>query len=71
MDEKAPDSPRAYSVPLIDGERLRVDQRLGGEQWDDRDRDTLLTLAGVAGDVLRSPNSSLDCAPSRTRRARA
>jgi diguanylate cyclase (GGDEF)-like protein/PAS domain S-box-containing protein len=54
VGERSLDSARSYSVPLIDGERLRVDQRLGGEQWDDRDRDTLLTLAGVAGDVLRS-----------------
>ncbi len=49
-----PDSVRSTSVPLIDDERLRVDKRIGGEQWDTDDRDTLLTLAGVAGDVMRS-----------------
>ena len=54
--ERQPDSPRAYSVPLIDGERLRVDQRLGGEQWDDRDRDTLLTLAGSPATCCARPN---------------
>jgi diguanylate cyclase (GGDEF)-like protein/PAS domain S-box-containing protein len=48
------DPPRSLSAPLRDGERLRVEQRLGVEQWDERDRNTLLALAGVAGDVLRS-----------------
>lgn len=48
------DPARALSAPLYQGQRLRVSQRRGSDQWDDRDRDTLLTLAGVAGDVLRS-----------------
>ncbi len=46
--------PRSLSAPLYQGHRLRVSQRRGIDHWDDRDRDTLLTLAGVAGDVLRS-----------------
>ncbi|MBA3309245.1 MAG: EAL domain-containing protein [Nocardioidaceae bacterium] len=49
-----PDPPRSLSAPLQAGERLRVDQRRGIDHWDERDRDTLVTLAGVAGDVLRS-----------------
>ncbi|MEP6667138.1 MAG: hypothetical protein ABJA81_11880, partial [Nocardioidaceae bacterium] len=48
------DPPHAYSAPLTRGQRLRVTDRRGTEQWDDRDRATLVALAGVAGDVLRS-----------------
>ena len=48
------DSARSTSAPLLDGQRLRVDKRLGVEHWDANDRDTLLTLAGVAGDVMRA-----------------
>ena len=48
------DSARSTSAPLLDGQRLRVDKRLGVEHWDAHDRDTLLTLAGVAGDVMRA-----------------
>jgi diguanylate cyclase (GGDEF)-like protein len=44
----------SLSAPLYQEQRLRVSHRRGTDQWDDRDRDTLLTLAGVAGDVLRS-----------------
>ncbi len=54
-DDGAEDPPHAYSVPLKAAERLRVRGLVGaGGQWDDRDRATLLALAGVAGDVLRS-----------------
>ena len=48
------DPPHAYSAPLTRGLRIRVTERVGAGNWDDRDRDTLLALAGVAGDVLRS-----------------
>ena len=48
------DPPRSTSAPLIDGQRLRVDKRLGPENWDADDKDTLRTLAGVAGDVIRA-----------------
>jgi PAS domain-containing protein len=48
------DPPRSTSAPLIDGQRLRVDKRLGPENWDADDMDTLRTLAGVAGDVIRA-----------------
>ncbi len=48
------DPARSLSAPLYQGQRLRVSQRRGTDQWDDQDRNTLLTLAGVAGDVLRS-----------------
>jgi diguanylate cyclase (GGDEF)-like protein/PAS domain S-box-containing protein len=48
------DPPRAYSAPLGNGQRLRAENRRGTDQWDARDRETLVTLAGVAGDVLRS-----------------
>jgi diguanylate cyclase (GGDEF)-like protein/PAS domain S-box-containing protein len=51
-DEVEP--PRSLSALLQPGERLVVSDRRGMEQWDERDRDTLMTLAGVAGDVLRS-----------------
>ncbi len=54
VPEGQPDSARSLSAPLPPGQQLRVAQRRGTDQWDDRDRDTLLTLAGVAGDVLRS-----------------
>ncbi|MGH3472475.1 MAG: putative bifunctional diguanylate cyclase/phosphodiesterase, partial [Nocardioidaceae bacterium] len=51
---EAVDPPKALSAPLEPDQRLRVDHRRGNNQWDDRDRVTLVTLAGVAGDVLRS-----------------
>lgn len=49
-----PDPTRSHSAPLVPGERLRVDNRLGRDRWDAIDRETLQSLAGVAGDVLRS-----------------
>jgi diguanylate cyclase (GGDEF)-like protein/PAS domain S-box-containing protein len=52
-DEDA-DDPRSLGAPLGQGERLVVSERRGMEHWDSRDRETLTTLAGVAGDVLRS-----------------
>jgi diguanylate cyclase (GGDEF)-like protein/PAS domain S-box-containing protein len=52
--EGTPETARSLSAPLGDNERLRVDNRRGIDQWDPRDRETLVTLAGVAGDVLRS-----------------
>jgi diguanylate cyclase (GGDEF)-like protein/PAS domain S-box-containing protein len=54
VDEDDPDPARSASAALLDGQRLRVDKRLGTDQWDSNDLDTLLTLAGVAGDVLRA-----------------
>jgi diguanylate cyclase (GGDEF)-like protein/PAS domain S-box-containing protein len=54
VPEGTADPSRAFSTPLGNGERLRVEHRQGSEQWDARDRETLVTLAGVAGDVLRS-----------------
>ncbi len=48
------DPPHAYSAPLTRGLRIRVTERVGAGNWDERDRATLLALAGVAGDVLRS-----------------
>jgi diguanylate cyclase (GGDEF)-like protein/PAS domain S-box-containing protein len=54
VPEGEADTARSTSAPLLDGQRLRVDKRLGVEQWDANDRDTLLTLAGVAGDVMRA-----------------
>lgn len=54
VSEDEPDTAQAPSAPLYQGQRLRVAQRSGTDQWDDRDRDTLRTLAGVAGDILRS-----------------
>jgi diguanylate cyclase (GGDEF)-like protein/PAS domain S-box-containing protein len=51
----AAESAGSTSAPLLDGQRLRIDKRMGSpEPWDANERDTLLTLAGVAGDVLRS-----------------
>jgi diguanylate cyclase (GGDEF)-like protein/PAS domain S-box-containing protein len=44
----------ALSVPLVTGRVLCVESRHGSVQWTNRDRSTLETLAGVAGDVLRS-----------------
>ncbi len=52
--EDEPDTAQVPSAPLYQGQRLRVAQRHGTGQWDDRDRHTLRTLAGVAGDILRS-----------------
>ena len=49
-----PDSIQALSAPLRQDLRLRVDERRGFAGWDERDRSTLVALAGVAGDVLRS-----------------
>ncbi len=54
VDDDAPDPARAYSTNLVGGKRLRVDGRRAGNQWDERDRATLVALAGVAGDVLRT-----------------
>jgi diguanylate cyclase (GGDEF)-like protein/PAS domain S-box-containing protein len=48
------DPPHAYSAPLTRGLRIRVTERVGAGNWDERDRAALLALAGVAGDVLRS-----------------
>jgi diguanylate cyclase (GGDEF)-like protein/PAS domain S-box-containing protein len=48
------DSAGSTSAPLLDGERLQIDKRLGPEGWGAGDRDTLLTLVGVAGDVMRA-----------------
>ncbi|MBA3233407.1 MAG: diguanylate cyclase, partial [Propionibacteriales bacterium] len=47
-------SARTLSAPLQHGQLLRVDDRRGSDTWDDRDRSTLITLAGVAGDVLKA-----------------
>ena len=46
--------PSALSAPLGPDLRLEVDQRQGPGTWTAQDRTTLTTLAGVAGDVLRS-----------------
>ncbi|MGI8888134.1 MAG: putative bifunctional diguanylate cyclase/phosphodiesterase [Nocardioidaceae bacterium] len=54
VPEDSADSGKAYSASMGQGQRLRVDERRGFAQWDDRDRSTLVALAGVAGDVLRS-----------------
>jgi diguanylate cyclase (GGDEF)-like protein/PAS domain S-box-containing protein len=54
VPETDADPARSTSAALLDGQRLRVDKRLGTDQWDSNDLDTLLTLAGVAGDVLRA-----------------
>jgi diguanylate cyclase (GGDEF)-like protein/PAS domain S-box-containing protein len=54
VPEGTPETGRSFSAPLGDSERLRVDNRRGADQWDSRDRETLVALAGVAGDVLRS-----------------
>ncbi|HEY7043172.1 MAG TPA: EAL domain-containing protein [Nocardioidaceae bacterium] len=51
-EDEDPDN--AYSAPLPGGQRLRVSDRRGTDHWDDRDRATLVELAGVAGDVLRT-----------------
>jgi diguanylate cyclase (GGDEF)-like protein/PAS domain S-box-containing protein len=45
---------RAMSAPLGDDLQLVVDERRGVGGWTDQDEATLQTLAGVAGDVLRS-----------------
>ena len=52
--ESDTDPPRTLSAPLARGQRLRVADRRGTDHWDERDRATLVALAGVAGDVLRS-----------------
>jgi diguanylate cyclase (GGDEF)-like protein/PAS domain S-box-containing protein len=54
VPDEALDDPRTLGAPLGQGERLVVAERRGMEHWDSRDRETLATLAGVAGDVLRS-----------------
>ncbi len=54
LTEQEGDPPRSLSAPLGQGERLVVSDRRGMEVWDARDRETMTTLAGVAGDVLRS-----------------
>ena len=51
-DERS--APGALSAPLGPALRLMVDDRAGAPGWTDQDRATLATLAGVAGDVLRS-----------------
>jgi diguanylate cyclase (GGDEF)-like protein/PAS domain S-box-containing protein len=49
------DATGSASAPLSDDQRLQIDKRVGSsEDWDANDRDTLLTLAGVAGDVMRA-----------------
>ncbi len=48
------DGARSMSTPFGHGSLLRVADRRGRDLWDDRDRSTLVALAGVAGDVLRS-----------------
>ncbi|MDQ3422083.1 MAG: PAS domain S-box protein, partial [Actinomycetota bacterium] len=50
----APVPAAAIDAPLGDDLKLVVDRRRGGGDWSDEDRSTLLTLAGVAGDVLHS-----------------
>jgi diguanylate cyclase (GGDEF)-like protein/PAS domain S-box-containing protein len=54
VPEGTRDPARSVSAPLGNGERLLVENRTGPDQWDSDDRETLLTLTGVAGDVLRS-----------------
>ena len=54
VPDDSEDPPHSYSTPLTRGLRLRVFDRRGGGQWDERDRATLVALGGVAGDVLRS-----------------
>ncbi len=55
VDDDEEDPAHSYSVPLKVGERLRVQGLVGASgQPDERDRATLLALAGVAGDVLRT-----------------
>ena len=51
---ETPDSTHSLSAHLQEGFRLRVDRRRGLASWNERDRSTLITLAGVAGDVLRT-----------------
>ncbi|MGI8888853.1 MAG: putative bifunctional diguanylate cyclase/phosphodiesterase [Nocardioidaceae bacterium] len=48
------DPARALSASISTDERLLVDQRRGTPTWDERDKTILLTLASVAGDILRS-----------------
>ncbi len=54
VPEGGEETSRSYSAPLGQGRRLRVSERRGFANWDQRDRETLVALAGVAGDVLRS-----------------
>jgi diguanylate cyclase (GGDEF)-like protein/PAS domain S-box-containing protein len=54
VSDDGSDPPHSYSTPLTRGQRLRVVDRRGSDQWDERDRATLVALSGVAGDVLRS-----------------
>ena len=55
VDEDEIDPPHSFSAPLKMGQRLRIDGRRGGNgPWEERERATLVALAGVAGDVLRS-----------------
>ena len=54
MAEASTDSARSLTAPLTRGQLLQVADRRGTDQWDERDRATLVALAGVAGDVLRS-----------------
>ncbi len=50
----AVDATGSMSAPLRSSEMLRVTARRGLGAWTDEERVTLVTLAGVAGDVLRS-----------------
>ena len=54
VPEDEPEDPRTIGASLGQGERLVVSDRRGMEHWAAMDRETLTTLAGVAGDVLRS-----------------
>jgi len=47
-------SPHSLSAPVDAGRQLRVSARSGPGGWTEQDEQTLWTLAGVAGDVLRS-----------------
>ncbi|MEJ7773871.1 MAG: EAL domain-containing protein [Nocardioidaceae bacterium] len=51
---EAPDGIHGLSAPIGVGTKLQVDRRRGFASWDDNDKATLVALAGVAGDVLRS-----------------
>ena len=54
VPEGTEDTVRSLSTPVANGMRLRVADERGRDLWDERDRSTLIALAGVAGDVLRT-----------------
>jgi diguanylate cyclase (GGDEF)-like protein/PAS domain S-box-containing protein len=51
-DEKL--EPGALSVPMANGQQLVVDGRIGPGTWSAQEQETLIALAGVGADTLRS-----------------